>query len=111
VIDEAHNYRNPYTPTRAAVLRNLLWGARPKDLVMLTATPVNNSLWDFFNLLRFFVRQNSQFADRGIPDLQGAFTQAMARDAHSSRSTIRVSLCGISSKRKKFRYASPIRWR
>jgi len=83
VIDEAHNYRNPYTPTRAAVLRNLLWGARPKDLVMLTATPVNNSLWDFFNLLRFFVRQNSQFADRGIPDLQGAFTQAMARDVNS----------------------------
>ena len=83
VIDEAHNYRNPYTPTRAAVLRNLLWGSRPKDLVMLTATPVNNSLWDFFNLLRFFVRQNSQFADRGIPDLQGAFTQAMARDVNS----------------------------
>lgn len=82
VIDEAHNYRNPYTPTRAAVLRNLLWG-RPKDVVMLTATPVNNSLWDFFNLLRFFVRQDAQFADRGILSLQDKFQDAMARDVNS----------------------------
>lgn len=82
VIDEAHNYRNPYTPTRAAVLRNLLWG-RPKDLLMLTATPVNNSLWDFFNLLRFFVRQDAQFADRGILSLQDKFQDAMARDVNS----------------------------
>lgn len=82
VIDEAHNYRNPYTPTRAAVLRNLLWG-RPKDVLMLTATPVNNSLWDFFNLLRFFVRQDAQFADRGILSLQDKFTQVMAQDVNS----------------------------
>ena len=82
VVDEAHNYRNPYTPTRAAVLRNLLWG-RPKDILMLSATPVNNSLWDFFNLLRFFVRQDAQFADRGILSLQDKFQEAMAKDVNS----------------------------
>ena len=45
VIDEAHNYRNPDAPTRAGVLRQLLRGPR-RDLMMLTATPVNNSLYD-----------------------------------------------------------------
>ncbi len=82
VIDEAHSYRNPYTPTRAAVLRNLLWG-QPKHVLMLTATPVNNSLWDLFNLLRFFVRQDAQFASRGIPSLQKRFDEAMSQDPNN----------------------------
>jgi hypothetical protein len=82
VIDEAHNYRNPYTPTRAAVLRNLLWG-QPKDVLMLTATPVNNSLWDLFNMLRFFVRQDAQFAARGIPSLHERFDDAMSQDPNN----------------------------
>ena len=45
IIDEAHNYRNPDSPSRADAMRTLLYGKR-KDLLMLTATPVNNSLWD-----------------------------------------------------------------
>ena len=43
VIDEAHNLRNPSTQ-RANALRRLLAGIPPKDLVLLTATPVNNAL-------------------------------------------------------------------
>ena len=53
VVDEAHNYRNPDTPKRAAILRRLMSGKR-RDLLLLTATPVNNSLWDLYHLLRFF---------------------------------------------------------
>jgi hypothetical protein len=45
VIDEAHNYRNPDAPKRAGILRQLLQGP-PRDLLLLSATPVNNSLWD-----------------------------------------------------------------
>jgi len=48
VIDEAHNYRNPDAPSRAGVLRHLLMGQR-RDVVMLSATPVNNSLWDLYH--------------------------------------------------------------
>jgi hypothetical protein len=41
IVDEAHNYRNPDAPYRAAVLRSLLFGQR-RDVLLLTATPVNN---------------------------------------------------------------------
>jgi superfamily II DNA or RNA helicase len=72
VVDEAHNYRNPDTPTRAAVLRRLLFG-RPRDVLLLTATPVNNSLWDLFHLIRFFARQDAFLADRGVLSIYDRF--------------------------------------
>jgi hypothetical protein len=79
VVDEAHNYRNPDAPHRAAALRRLLFGPR-KDLVLLTATPVNNSLWDLFHQLRFFVKQDAFLADRGILSIRARFEQAMRID-------------------------------
>ena len=82
IIDEAHNYRNPDAPTRAAALRSLLFG-QPKDLLLLTATPVNNSLWDLYNLLRFFVRQDAHFAQRGILSIKRLFDRAASEDPSS----------------------------
>ncbi|MGD9878714.1 MAG: helicase-related protein [Reyranella sp.] len=79
VVDEAHNYRNPDSPQRAGTLRNLLAG-KPKDLLLLTATPVNNSLWDLFHLLRLYVKEDAAFAGRGILSLQQRFTHAMEVD-------------------------------
>ena len=80
LIDEAHNYRNPAAPTRAGVLRKLLTG-RNKDLLMLTATPVNNSLWDLYTLLTYFIRQDSYFANQNILSMRKLFKQAMSIDA------------------------------
>ena len=82
VVDEAHNYRDPDAPTRAAVLRRLLFGRR-RDLLLLTATPVNNSLWDLYHLVRFFVRQDARFADRGILSIRERFERAMREDPSS----------------------------
>ncbi len=79
VIDEAHNYRNPDAPSRAAILRRLLSGKR-RDVLMLSATPVNNSLWDLFHLLRFFLRQDAALAEHGVRSLQERFDQAMRID-------------------------------
>ncbi|EQD50665.1 helicase domain protein, partial [mine drainage metagenome] len=45
IIDEAHNLRNASTLTAQAVM-DLLWGEHPKKVLLLTATPVNNSLRD-----------------------------------------------------------------
>lgn len=79
VVDEAHNYRNPDTAKRAAILRRLLAGKR-RDLLLLTATPVNNSLWDLYHLLRFFMKQDAWLADRGVLSIRERFEHAMRED-------------------------------
>ena len=76
VVDEAHNLRNPATQ-RAQALRKLLSGAPPKLLVLLTATPVNNSLWDLYHQLCFFLRNDAAFADMNIASMRNHFAEAM----------------------------------
>ncbi len=79
VVDEAHNYRNPDAQKRAVILRRLLAGKR-RDLLLLTATPVNNSLWDLFHLLHFFMKQDAWLADRGVLSIRERFELAMRTD-------------------------------
>lgn len=79
LVDEAHNYRNPDAPARAAVLRRLLMGQR-RDLVLLTATPVNNSLWDLYHVLRYFIKQDAILADLGVLSIRERFEDAMRVD-------------------------------
>jgi hypothetical protein len=79
VLDEAQGFRNPGT-RRADALRRLLSGDPPKQVVMLSATPVNNSLWDLYYLLTHFLPHDAAFADRGIFSLQRRFTEAAAID-------------------------------
>ena len=76
IIDEAHNYRNPDSTHRAGSLRKLLYGRR-KDLLMLTATPVNNSLWDLYHLTRYFLKQDSALSHKGILSIRQKFETAM----------------------------------
>jgi superfamily II DNA/RNA helicase len=82
VIDEGHNYRNPDAPKRAGVLRLLLQGPR-RELVLLSATPVNNSLWDLYHLLRYFLKQDARLADYGVLSLHDRFDEAMREDPFS----------------------------
>ncbi len=79
VVDEAHNLRNPSTQ-RAEALRRLLADRPPKRLVLLTATPVNNSLMDLYHLLGYFLRNDGIFAADGIRSLRDHFTEAMRQD-------------------------------
>ena len=79
IVDEAQAFRNP-AAKRTAALQRLLLGSPPKKLVLLSATPVNNSLWDLYALLQLFVSHDSQFAARGISSLRDRFRQASAAD-------------------------------
>jgi len=79
VIDEAHNLRNPNTLTAGAVMK-LLWGEHPKKVLLLTATPVNNSLRDLQTLISYFVRNDAQFAAIGIPSIIDYIRAAQAMD-------------------------------
>lgn len=77
VVDEAHNYRNPAAENRLKVLHRLLWG-RTRDVLLLTATPVNNSIWDLYHVIRTFVRQDAGLADVGVVSLRDKFRTANA---------------------------------
>ncbi|GGM15752.1 helicase-related protein [Nakamurella endophytica] len=79
VIDEAHAFRNNLT-LRAEALHRIVDSTVPKDLVLLTATPVNNSLEDLYNLIMYFARNDYAFADIGIPSLRQYFNLAIATD-------------------------------
>ena len=81
VIDEAHAYRNSDNTWYAALDR--LMGGTPKKLLLLTATPVNNSLWDLHNLFLLFGRHDSAFSGEPlrIPSLRKFFAEAGASRA------------------------------
>ncbi|WP_447925566.1 helicase-related protein [Georgenia muralis] len=79
VVDEAHNLRNANT-ARADAFRLLLGGEVAKKVVMLTATPVNNSLLDLQNLVSYIDASDGAFADVGIPSVRQYIGKAMALD-------------------------------
>ena len=78
IIDEAHAYRNVDNTWYAALDR--LMGGTPKKLLLMTATPVNNSLWDLHNLFLLFGRHDSSFNGEPlrIPSLRMFFAEAGA---------------------------------
>ena len=78
IIDEAHAYRNVDNTWYAALDR--LMGGTSKKLLLLTATPVNNSLWDLHNLFLLFGRHDSAFNGEPlrIPSLRKFFAEAGA---------------------------------
>ena len=84
IVDEAHALRNPNTIWVQA-LRRMLQGHPPKKLVLMTATPVNNSLWDLYNLLSYFVGHDAAFANQGIRSLRQRFRAATAQDPYDLR--------------------------
>lgn len=80
VIDEAHNLRNASAARSEAVDKVILGGKYPKKVVLLTATPVNNSLTDLETLIKYFVRDDAQFAGLGIPSIRQYIRAAQSLD-------------------------------
>lgn len=80
VVDEAHAFRNPDTLYYRALRRLMAAGGLVRHLVLLTATPVNNSLWDLYHQVMLFGRHDAAFARLGIPYLREFFKAALALD-------------------------------
>jgi superfamily II DNA/RNA helicase/HKD family nuclease len=55
LVDEAHKYRNAMS-NRWNALRTLQMksSGNPNKMLLLTATPINNSIYDLYNLIRLF---------------------------------------------------------
>jgi len=74
VIDEAHHFRNR-TSHRAQKFYDMCEG---KQLFLLTATPINNSLYDLMHLIEYFSRREPAYfseAPLGIHSLRGRIQQ------------------------------------
>jgi superfamily II DNA or RNA helicase len=80
VVDEAHNLRNPTAERSKAIDQVILAGKYPKQVMLLTATPVNNSLNDLDTLLRYFIRDDSRFANIDIPSIRKYIKRAQDVD-------------------------------
>src|SRR6266511_1132838 len=83
LVDEAHNFRNKRAE-RYLQLENILAahgrrgrsGGR-KKLILLTATPINNNIFDLYNQINLFTgNDRTYFASAGIGDLYSYFLAA-----------------------------------
>ena len=104
VFDEAHALRNPDTTWYAAMSR--LLGGEQKDLLLLTATPINNGLWDLFHMVMAFGRHDRAFIGHGIPSLQELFIRAGAneRDPENLNPDVLFPLADMVSVRRDRRF-------
>jgi superfamily II DNA/RNA helicase/HKD family nuclease len=69
VVDEAHRFRNENTQSYA----NLLDICRGKKVILVTATPLNNTVDDIFAQLKLF-QAPKQSTIPGVPNLERFFT-------------------------------------
>ncbi len=76
LVDESHNFRNPGTCRYGNLMKRLATGKPEKTVILMTATPINNSIWDLYNQLSFITRgQDAFFRDYGIRNLKGFFRE------------------------------------
>ena len=83
LIDEAHHFRNPgikgegeKEASRYRMLQHYLQSAeRPKQLFMLTATPVNNAIHDFRHMIELAGNETVFATQLGIHNLRSHFNQ------------------------------------
>ena len=93
LVDESHNFRNDkanrYAGLDEIIQRN---GGRGRDgerkkVILLSATPINNDLYDLANQIRLFTQsQPDYFREAGIGDFNAYFRRArqMAKQEDSS---------------------------
>ena len=83
LIDEGHHFRNPgikgegeKEASRYRLLQQYLQlGDRPKQLFLLTATPVNNSIHDFRHMIELAGNETVFASQLGIHNLRAHFNQ------------------------------------
>jgi len=90
LVDESHNFRSRNAQRYASIERVLgAHGGRGRDgarkkIILLTATPINNDLFDLYNQLSLITQgDRAYFAAAGIGDLHRYFLAAR-RDCHTT---------------------------
>jgi superfamily II DNA/RNA helicase len=88
VVDEAHRFRNETTQEYADMLEI----CRGKKVILVTATPLNNSIEDIFTQLKLFQIPKASTIP-GIPDLEKFFNKLkkILKDANPSQSDLHAT--------------------
>lgn len=76
LVDESHNFRNPGT-NRYSNLSKLIAGGKKKRIILMTATPVNNTLYDLYHQILLLAHNNDRhYRAIGINNLRQYFKAA-----------------------------------
>ena len=75
LVDESHNFRNPGTKRYRALMEIIRGGKPDTRVVLMTATPINNSIWDLYHQMSLITRgDDTWYAGRGpIANLRTTF--------------------------------------
>jgi len=75
LVDESHNFRNPETKRYRALMEIIRGGTPDKRVLLMTATPINNSVWDLYHQLQLITRgDDTWYAGRGpVANLRATF--------------------------------------
>lgn len=74
VVDESHNFRNSATNRYRNLLKLVSSGKRNKRVVLLTATPINNSIFDLYHQILLITRGGeTYYREWGISNLKSYF--------------------------------------
>ena len=85
LVDESHNFRNPRTKRYRALMEIIRGGKPDKRVLLMTATPVNNSVWDLYHQIMLITRgDDTWYAGRGpIANLKATFQAVEEGDSGS----------------------------
>jgi superfamily II DNA or RNA helicase len=76
VVDEGHNFRNSATNRYRNLQKLVSSGKRNKRVLLLTATPINNSVFDLYHQILLLTRgSETYYREWGISNLKGYFRE------------------------------------
>ena len=79
VVDESHSFRNSASNRFGNLLKLVSSGKRNKKVLLLTATPINNSVFDLYHQILLLTRgSETYYREWGVSNLQGYF-RALAK--------------------------------
>jgi len=74
VVDESHNFRNSGTNRYINLQKLISTGKRSKKIVLLTATPINNTVYDLYHQILLMARNTpTYYREWGISNLTSYF--------------------------------------
>ena len=78
VVDESHNFRNPlsnrWENLFTLIMDHIAQGGNRPYILFLTATPINNTIWDlYWQIMLLMLSNQKAFIKEGIPDLMKFF--------------------------------------